>query len=70
VHEDVLQRVIGEVAGLPGVSVRGICDSGLPGRGGNREFVVWFDRGGDEGPTPDTLKRLVRQVVVGGVDGA
>lgn len=69
VHEDVLERVIGEIAGLPGVSVRGISDSGLPGRGGNREFVVWLDRGGGEGPAPDTLKRLVRQVVVGGVDG-
>lgn len=69
VHEEVLERVTGEIAGLPGVSVQGICDSGLPGRGGNREFVVWLARGGDEGLEPDTLKGLVRQVVVGGVEG-
>jgi hypothetical protein len=51
---------------VPGIRVRGLSDSGLPGVGGNREFLLWIERGGGEGLSPDTLRGLVRAVVFQG----
>jgi 23S rRNA (cytidine1920-2'-O)/16S rRNA (cytidine1409-2'-O)-methyltransferase len=66
VHQRVLEHTVDQVAVVPGVRVRGLSDSGLPGVGGNREFLVWIERGGGEGPSPDTLKELVHAVVFQG----
>jgi len=66
VHQRVLEHMVDRVAAVPGVRVCGLSDSGLPGVGGNREFLLWVERGGGEGPSPDTLKELVRAVVFRG----
>lgn len=63
VHERVLDHVVHQVAAVPGVRVRGLSDSGLPGVGGNREFLLWVERGGGEGPSPDTLREFIRAAV-------
>jgi len=70
VHLRVLEHVIDRVTAVPGVRVRGLSDSGLPGVGGNREFLLWIERGGVEGPSPDTLMEFVRSVVFQGSGGA
>lgn len=66
VHQRVLAHAVAQVTVVPGVRVRGLADSGLPGVGGNREFLLWIERGGGEGPSPDTLKELVDAVVFQG----
>jgi len=66
VHQRVLAHAVAQVTLVPGVRVRGLSDSGLPGVGGNREFLLWIERGGGEGPSPDTLKELVHAVVFQG----
>jgi 23S rRNA (cytidine1920-2'-O)/16S rRNA (cytidine1409-2'-O)-methyltransferase len=66
VHQRVLEHMVDQVAVVPGVRVRGLSDSGLPGVGGNREFLLWVERGGGEGPSPDTLRELVHAAVFQG----
>lgn len=61
VHADVLRRVADELDAL-GLAVRGLCDSGLPGVGGNVEFVYRVDRGRGEGLEPATLDRMIADV--------
>ena len=63
VHRRVLEHVVDQVTVVPGVRVRGLSDSGLPGVGGNREFLLWIERGGGPGLSPDTLERLIHAVV-------
>ncbi len=58
VHEEVLRRV-GAALGVMGLDIWGLCDSGLPGAGGNVEFVYRVDRGRGDGLTPATLDRLI-----------
>ncbi len=65
VHEDVLLGVVRMLGERLDLAVRAMCDSGLPGVHGNREFVVWAERGGGPAASLDTLERQVRTVVVG-----
>jgi 23S rRNA (cytidine1920-2'-O)/16S rRNA (cytidine1409-2'-O)-methyltransferase len=66
VHQRVLEHMVDQVSLVPGVRVRGLSDSGLPGVGGNREFLLWVERGGGEGPSPDTLREFVHGAVFQG----
>lgn len=61
VHVEVLRRV-GVALQALGLTVAGLCDSGLPGTGGNVEFVYRVDRGRGDGLSPATLDRLVCHV--------
>jgi len=63
VHQRVLERIADQATIVPGVRVRGLSDSGLPGVGGNREFLLWIGRGGGAGLPPDTLQELIHAVV-------
>lgn len=65
VHRDVLRAVIAFVSDQMQLNVWGVTDSGLPGAGGNREFVLWFGQGGAEASSPDTLDREVKRLVEG-----
>lgn len=65
VHADVLRQVSGFLLEA-GLAVRGLCRSGLPGAGGNVEFVCHVDRGGGEGLTPATLEAIIDEVARGG----
>lgn len=65
VHTEVLRRV-GAFLRLSGLAVLGLCDSGLPGTGGNVEFVYHVHRGSGEGVTPATLEALIEDAVTGG----
>ncbi len=62
VHEDVLTSVGATLVQL-GLAVDGLCDSGLPGVGGNVEFVFRVDRGRGEGALPATLEHMIAKVV-------
>lgn len=68
VHADVLRRV-GRFLRGSDLAVRGLCVSGVPGAGGNVEFVYHVERGSGEGLTPATLEALIERVVKGGVSG-
>jgi 23S rRNA (cytidine1920-2'-O)/16S rRNA (cytidine1409-2'-O)-methyltransferase len=59
VHRDVLVRFTRFVASAMGLDVYGAVDSGLPGTGGNREFVVRFGRGGAKGLSLATLESAI-----------
>lgn len=65
VRADVLRRV-GAFLSSSGLAVRGLCESGLPGAGGNVEFVYHVDRGSGEGVTPATLEDMIAGAVTGG----
>lgn len=65
IRAEVLRRVGGFLGGA-GLAVRGLCDSGLPGTGGNVEFVYHVERGSGDGLTPATLEALIERVASGG----
>ncbi|MBU2602194.1 MAG: TlyA family RNA methyltransferase [Actinobacteria bacterium] len=70
VHEDVL-RSVGTTLGDLGLAVDGLCDSGLPGVGGNVEFVFRVDRGRGDRGRPATLEQMIAKVVhAGNLEGA
>jgi 23S rRNA (cytidine1920-2'-O)/16S rRNA (cytidine1409-2'-O)-methyltransferase len=58
VHLEVLRAVVEDIVGLD-LAIGGVCDSGLPGVGGNLEFVIRVDRGRGEGLPPATLDRMI-----------
>lgn len=47
VRKEVVLEVARFIAFELGLVVRGVCDSGLPGAAGNREYFIWAHRGGD-----------------------
>jgi 23S rRNA (cytidine1920-2'-O)/16S rRNA (cytidine1409-2'-O)-methyltransferase len=59
VHRDVLVRFTDFVAKAMGLDILGVVDSGLPGTGGNREFVVWFGRGRAKGLSLATVESAI-----------
>ena len=65
VHAQVLRR-IGAFLRSAGLEIAGLCDSGLPGVGGNVEFVYRVDRGRGDGLTPATLDWLIVTTARGG----
>jgi 23S rRNA (cytidine1920-2'-O)/16S rRNA (cytidine1409-2'-O)-methyltransferase len=62
VRVDVLRRATDDLSAL-GLEVHGVCDSGLPGTGGNVEFFIRVDRGRGEGLAPATLDRTILEAV-------
>lgn len=65
VHRAVLLRVARFVTERTDTSVLGLCQSGLPGSAGNREFFLYIARGGGNGLRADRLEKLVDDVVEG-----
>ena len=59
VHHDVLLRVARFALVDLALSVRGVCESGLPGTDGNIEFFVYVERGGEKGIGLDTLESTI-----------
>jgi 23S rRNA (cytidine1920-2'-O)/16S rRNA (cytidine1409-2'-O)-methyltransferase len=66
VHEDVLGRVVRGLRDALGLDVRDLCDTGVLGVHGNREFLAHVERGVGSRLSLDTLDRMVKQVVAGG----
>ena len=64
VHRDVLARFVEFVVEARGLDAYGVVDSGLPGTSGNREFVVWFGRGGAKGLSLATLACAIDELVL------
>ncbi|NLT34586.1 MAG: TlyA family RNA methyltransferase [Gaiellales bacterium] len=69
VHRQVVASVARALTAKVGLQVWGVCPSGLPGVGGNREFFLWAGRGGAECLSPATLAQLIDEAVEGR-DGA
>ena len=59
VHRDVVARFVDFIRRTMVLEVLGVVDSGLPGTSGNREFVVWFGRGGAKGLSLATLESAI-----------
>lgn len=64
VHVEVLRGVGTALRGME-LEIAGLCDSGLPGVGGNVEFVYRVDRGRGGGLNPATLDRAIVTVARG-----
>ncbi|MCX8032803.1 MAG: TlyA family RNA methyltransferase [Thermoleophilia bacterium] len=62
-HREVLLSVLRFSIGIPGISVMGVCRSGLAGAEGNIEYFVYMARGRGEGLTLDSLEDVVDRVV-------
>lgn len=63
VHRSVLLRVARFVTEETDASVLGVCQSGLPGSEGNKEFFLHIARGRGNGLATDRLERLVDHAV-------
>jgi 23S rRNA (cytidine1920-2'-O)/16S rRNA (cytidine1409-2'-O)-methyltransferase len=60
----VLRVVTGFCVDALGLAIRGVTDSGHPGARGNREYVVWVERGGVEGLSAATLEEEIVATVM------
>lgn len=63
VHRQVVASVAQAVIAEVGLRVWGVCHSGLPGVGGNREFFLWAGRGGAKCLPPATLAQAIDEAV-------
>ncbi len=63
VHRDVLISVGSFAKKQLGLDMLGVCDSGLPGADGNREFFLYLSRGGEKGLGLDTLSTVVGETL-------
>ncbi|GAB4250622.1 MAG: TlyA family rRNA (cytidine-2'-O)-methyltransferase [Thermoleophilia bacterium] len=59
VRRDVLRRIARFVVDGLGLEIRGVAPSGLPGTGGNIEFVMMVERGGGTGLSLATLEDVI-----------
>lgn len=62
-HREVLLSVVRFAMAIPGISVMGVCRSGLAGAEGNTEYFVYMARGRGEGLTLDSLEEMADRVV-------
>ncbi|MCZ7662052.1 MAG: TlyA family RNA methyltransferase [Thermoleophilia bacterium] len=63
VRADVLRRITRFLQEGLGLNIDGVAPSGLPGVGGNVEFVVVVRRGGAEGLSLATLEATIEDIV-------
>jgi len=66
VHRKVLAQAARHMIEVTGLSVLGMCSSGVRGAGGNREFFIYVGRGGEEGIEIDRLETVIDEVVAAG----
>jgi 23S rRNA (cytidine1920-2'-O)/16S rRNA (cytidine1409-2'-O)-methyltransferase len=65
VHRRVLRETAESVLREPDVELLGVCRSAVPGTGGNVEYFLHLERGGEKGLTLDTLDAKIEAAVDG-----
>lgn len=63
IHRKVLVQSARHMIEVAGLSVLGMCSSGVRGAGGNREFFIHVGRGHEEGIEIDRLETVAADVV-------